>query len=387
MTRPSQPLAQRMERIAPFHVMEVMRRAAELERSGRRVIHMEVGEPDFPPADPVVEAGIAALRAGRTRYSLAAGVPELREAIAARHAGGMDPGRVFVTPGASGALLVALGLVTDPGDRVLLPDPGYPCNRHFVELVNGVPRDVAAGPETRYQPDVAAFEAAWEGRVAALLAASPANPTGTTLDPEQLAALGALARNRRAALIVDEIYHGLHYSEGIGAAVRDAPDAFVVNSFSKYYGMTGWRLGWLVVPEGYQGPAEKLIQNLFIAAPTPAQHAALGCFSPAATEIFEARRQAFQARRDFLLPALRELGFRVAVEPEGAFYIYADCSALAGDSEAFCLELLEQAGVAATPGLDFGRQAPRRHLRFTYTADLPVLEEAVERIAGFLGRG
>ncbi|MGD8429358.1 MAG: aminotransferase class I/II-fold pyridoxal phosphate-dependent enzyme, partial [Ectothiorhodospiraceae bacterium] len=307
--------AERLMRIRPFHVMELLRRARELEAAGRRIVHMEIGEPDFPTAEPVVDAGIEALRAGRTTYLPAAGLPELREAIAAhyrqRYSVDVDPERILVTPGASGALVVAMALTVDPGGEVLLPDPGYPCNRNFVELVNGVPRSVAVGPDTDYQLTAAYAAPVCNDRTAAILIGSPSNPTGTLAEAGELERLAALAAERELALVVDEIYHGLHYDVEPATALRHAPGAMVVNSFSKYFGMTGWRLGWLVVPEGMQADAEKLIGNLFINASTPAQYAALACFTDEVQAICEERRQAFRERRDFLLPALRELGFRI----------------------------------------------------------------------------
>lgn len=383
--------AKRLDQIRPFHVMDLLRRARELEASGRRMVHMEIGEPDFATAAPVVEAGVRALREGRTHYLPAAGLPELRVAIAGHYARryGVEvpPGRIFITPGASGALTVAAALTLDPGREMLLPEPGYPCNRNFVALVNGRPRALPVSPEADFQPTVADVEAAAGPATAALLVASPSNPTGTMLDAGRLTALAAAAERGGFALIVDEIYHGLHYDAAPASAVRHAPRALVVNSFSKYFGMTGWRLGWLVVPPGWEADTEKLIQNLYINASTPAQYAALACFTEPAEAVFEKRRAAFRERRDFLLPALRELGFRIPGAPAGAFYLYADSTALAEDSQALAGGLLEEAGVAVTPGLDFEETAPERHLRFAYTTSLPELEEGVERIRRHLSVG
>jgi len=383
--------AQRLHAIRPFHVMGLLRRAHELEAAGRHIVHMEIGEPDFATAEPVVAAGVRALRAGRTHYLPAAGLPELREAIAAHYAqryGVEVPSeRIFITPGASGALTLAAALTMNPGSDMLLPEPGYPCNRNFVALVNGRPVALPVQAQADYQPTVAAVEAAITPSTAALLLASPSNPTGTMLDAERLAQLGTCAHNREMALIVDEIYHGLHYDAEPASAVQHAPNALVVNSFSKYFGMTGWRLGWLVVPQGWEADTEKLIQNLFINASTPAQYAALACFTEPAQAIFEARREAFRERRDFLLPALRQLGFDIPGTPAGAFYLYADCTALAQDSWELARGLLEHAGVAATPGRDFEDGAPERHIRFAYTTSLAELETAVERIPTYLAAG
>ena len=382
------PIADRLAHIEPFHVMELLTRARALETAGRSIVHMEVGEPDFPTAEPVVAAGIKALRRGDTFYTPAAGLPALREALSdyyrREYGVTVDPSRIFVTPGASGALLLALALLVDPGAEVLVPDPGYPCNRHFVRLLNGQPVALPVEPEHNYQPSAEQLLRHWGARTAAAMLASPANPTGTLLSADELAALAAAAKSRRGQLIVDEIYHGLTY--GVRAATAAELDVFVVNSFSKYFGMTGWRLGWLVVPEGYQRAAEKVAQNVFIAASTPAQHAALACFTPEAKAIFEQRRQAFEERRNFLLPALRALGFDIPGRPDGAFYLYADCSALTDDSFAFAMELLERGGVAVTPGRDFGSCRPERFLRFAYTTSLPQLQEGVRRLAAFLGK-
>ncbi|PWG63504.1 pyridoxal phosphate-dependent aminotransferase [Sediminicurvatus halobius] len=388
---PAPLLAARAHRIQPFHVMALLARARELEAAGRGIVHMEIGEPDFPTAEPVVAAGQRALADGHTGYLPAAGLPALREAIARHYADryglDVDPQRILVTPGASGALVVALALAADPGRNVLLPDPGYPCNRNFVELVDALPRAVAVGPDDDYQLTPALAETAMDETTAALVVGSPGNPTGTLATAESLQGLAALAAHHRATLIVDEIYHGLQYGREPAQALAHAPEAIVVNSFSKYFGMTGWRLGWMVVPEAWATPAEKLLQNLFISASAPAQYAALACFGEAAQEIFEARREAFRQRRDFLLPALRALGFRIPGEPAGAFYLYADVSGLTDDSFAFAGDLLERSGVAATPGLDFERTAPQRHLRFAYTTSLPQLEQGVERLAAHLASG
>lgn len=385
---PSTPtlLAQRLAHIEPFHVMSLLARARELEAMGRSIVHMEIGEPDFMTAEPIVAAGAKALREGHTHYTPAAGLPALREAIAAHYHSEYEvavrPEQVFVTPGGSGALLLALALVLDPGKSILMPDPGYPCNRHFVRLLNGVPQSIPVGPQTDYQPSVEAVAEAWHDDCGGLMVASPNNPTGTVLGATQLASLADLCRERGGALIVDEIYHGLTYD--VTAATAAGSGAFVVNSFSKYYGMTGWRLGWLVVPPEYIEPAQRLAQNVFIAASTPAQHAAMACFSPAAKQIFELRRQAFVQRRDYLIEALRGLGFDIPITPQGAFYLYADCSALwPGDSFELAQALLEQEGVAITPGRDFGSHREAQHVRFAYTSKLQYLEEGVERMARF----
>lgn len=383
------PPARRTGDIQPFHVMALLARARALEAAGRRIVHMEIGEPDFPTPGPVVEAGIRALRAGRTHYTPAAGLAALREAISASYPEACRPApeRILVTPGSSGALQLAFSVLVNPGDRVLLADPGYPCNRHFVRLVEGEAVLAPVGPECGYQltPDAVAHY--WDRRCAAALVASPSNPTGTVLDGTRLEALIRAVEGRGGVVIADEIYHGLYYGRApLPTALQYSPEAFVVNSFSKYYGMTGWRVGWLVAPKPFAGAAERLAQNLFLAASTPAQYAALAAFEPGVQEELVRRVAVFRERRDFLLPALRALGFRIPVEPAGAFYIYADCSELAEDSYRLARDLLEEAGVAVAPGLDFGRNRPEAHLRFSYAAPREDLEEGVARIAAFLGR-
>ena len=381
---PVAPAARRMADIAPFHVMALLARAKELEAAGRSIVHMEIGEPDFLTAEPIVVAGQRALAAGRTRYTAAAGLPELRQAISdhyrERYGVEIPARRILITPGASGALQLATAALINPGDRVLLADPGYPCNRHFVRLVEGRAGGVPVGPETGYQLTAELVERHWDEQTTAVLLASPANPTGTAIAPEALAAIVATIEARGGRLIMDEIYHGLIYGAPVQTALAYSDQVLVVNSFSKYYGMTGWRLGWLVAPEDLVGAVEKLAQNLFLAASTPAQHAALAAFTPAAAAIFEARRREFLARRDFLLPALRELGFHIPVTPDGAFYLYADCGRFTDDSYDFALRLLEQTGVAITPGIDFGGHLPARHVRFAYTNAIPQLAEGVERL-------
>jgi aspartate/methionine/tyrosine aminotransferase len=381
-------LSRRALAIQPFHVMELLRRARELEAQGRDIIHMEVGEPDFPTPPPVIEAATRFLAHGDVHYTAALGLPRLREAIARfyqdRFGANVPPERIIVTPGASGALMLALAVTTDPGDEWLLPDPGYPCNRQLVRAFEGVARALPVSAATRFQPTAEQVAAACCERTRGLIVASPSNPTGTLLDAAELADLHRTVIAHGATLIVDEIYQGLTYGVDASSALARMDDAFIVNSFSKYFGMTGWRLGWLVAPAEYVREVEKLAQHFFIAASTPAQHAALAAFAPDTFEILEGRREAFAERRAALLPALRELGFDIAAEPQGAFYIYADISALADDSEALARRFIEEAGVATTPGLDFGDHLPRRHLRLAYTTRTERLLEAAERLSRIL---
>jgi aspartate/methionine/tyrosine aminotransferase len=379
--------AARMDGIAAFHVMDILARAQALEAAGRDIIHLEIGEPDFATPEPIVEAGIAALRAGHTHYTGALGLPALREAIAGFYATrwhvAVDPARIVVAPGASGALLLALGLLAGPGDEVLMADPGYPCNRHFARFCDARAVAIAVNADSGFQLTLEHIERHATPATRAVLIASPSNPTGTCISPGELARIHDWCRTRGVALIVDEIYLALTYdSSEQSAACWD--DVFVINSFSKYFLMTGWRLGWLVAPAWAMQGLERLAQNLFLAASTPAQYAALAAFSPASLNELEARKAELQARRDFLLPALRERGFAIPVTPQGAFYLYADCSRFTRDSHAFASQLLDQAGVAVTPGIDFGHHHAARHVRFAYTQPLPRLAEALARLDRFL---
>ncbi|MBI2509285.1 MAG: aminotransferase class I/II-fold pyridoxal phosphate-dependent enzyme [Betaproteobacteria bacterium] len=331
-------LARRMADIEPFHVMALLARARELEAQGRSIIHMEIGEPDFPTPEPILRAGIRALEKGELYYTPATGLPALREAISRfyrlRYGVEVPASRILVTTGASGALLLACAALVNPGDEVLIADPGYPCNRNFVRAMEGVARAVAVHAADDYQLAPGHLGRNWGGRTVAAIVASPSNPTGTLVSSERLSAMAEFARERGGALIVDEIYHGLVYEGDYTTALAFSENSFIINSFSKYFQMTGWRLGWLVAPQHYVPEIDKLAQNLYLAAPTPAQYAALAAFEPETLAILEKRRQEFQARRDYLVPGLRELGFEVPVMPQGAFYIYAGCGNLARDSYA-----------------------------------------------------
>lgn len=382
--------AARLADIEPFHVVELFTRAHQLQAEGRDVIHMEVGEPDFPTPEPIAQAAINAIASGRTMYTQAFGLPELRQAISdfyrQRYGVDVPARRIAVTNGASGALNLAFACLTNPGDEWLLADPGYPCNRHILRTYEGRPQAIAVGPESNFQPTPAQISAAWNKRTTGLLVASPANPTGTLLTLPEIAALADLCRTRNGHFMVDEIYHGLTYETDAPTACAAGDDIWVINSFSKYFQMTGWRLGWMVIPEPYLRDVEKLAQNLVLCPSTPAQHAALAAFRPETITILEERRAEFRRRRDFLAPALEALGFRITARPEGAFYLYCDCSALAADSFALARDLLEKTGVAATPGLDFGANAPEKHIRFAYTTGVDRLAEAVERLRRYFGR-
>ncbi|MBP6653848.1 MAG: pyridoxal phosphate-dependent aminotransferase [Propionivibrio sp.] len=381
--------ASRLANIAPFHVMELLARAKTLESEGRDIIHMEIGEPDFPTPAPVVAAAQASIASGKTLYTPALGLPELRQAIAdfymQRYGVTVPASRIVVTAGASGALLLAMACLCEPGSEWLLTDPGYPCNSNFVRSFEGKPICIPVGAENNFQPTLTDLQRHWNARTAGALFASPANPTGTLLDDKALESIAEFVRQHSGTLIIDEIYHGLTYERDTSTALKFGDDIFVVQSFSKYFNMTGWRLGWLVVPDRFAREIERLAQNLFIAPSTPAQYGALAAFKPETIAILESRRTEFRARRDYLAPALEKLGFRLTAKPEGAFYIYADCSALTSDSEAFARDLLEKAGVATTPGLDFGATSPKSHLRIAYTTSIERLDQAVTRIRDYLG--
>ncbi len=382
--------AARMAHIEPFEVMEIQTLAREVEARGSDVVHLEIGEPDFRTPRPVVEAAKRALDTEAMFYTSALGLPRLREAIAAfyadRYRVAIDPARVIVTAGSSAALLLAFGVLLDAGEEVLLADPGYPCNRHFARALGAVPRAIAVGPGTRYQLTAQLARASWSERTRMVMVASPSNPTGTLVASEEVAGLAELARDKRGTLLADEIYHGLTYGVDARSAAEAGDDVVVINSFSKYFQMTGWRLGWMIAPPPLVRTIETLAQNLYISPSTLAQHAALACFAPQTLAILEARRAELDARRRFLVPALESLGFGVPAVPEGAFYVYADCSRLTEDSFAFARRLLVEAGVAMTPGKDFGRNEPQRHVRIAYTQPIARLEEAVGRIHRFLQR-
>ncbi|HEY2967715.1 MAG TPA: pyridoxal phosphate-dependent aminotransferase [Casimicrobiaceae bacterium] len=380
--------AARVHEIAPFHVMEVQTAARALEAAGRSVIHMEIGEPDFPTPEPVLAAALAGIAGGGIYYTSALGLPELRRAIAGyydeRYGTTIAPERIVVTAGSSAALLLTLALLVNRDDQILLADPGYPCNRHFVRTLEGEAVGIAVGPESNYQLTADLIAQHWTPRTRGALIASPSNPTGTTVPWEEMEAIALAVAARGGALIVDEIYLGLSYAGQPRTALALSDEIFVISSFSKYFNMTGWRLGWLVAPERHVRDIEKLAQNLYISPATPSQRAALACFTAQTHAIVEARRDEFRARRDFLVPALRELGFDIPVTPTGGFFIYADCSRFGMDSERFALEALNATGVAFTPGIDFGRHRPEAHVRFAYTIAKPLLEEGVHRLARWL---
>jgi aspartate/methionine/tyrosine aminotransferase len=378
------PIAPRMAEIEPFHVMELLGRAKEMERAGEPVIHMEVGEPDFSTPDPVLKAAKDAIEQGLTHYTHALGLPELREAISGfyqdRYQQNVDPSRIIITSGASGALMLTLGAISGPGDEVLVSDPGYPCNRHFIRFVESKAKSVLVSGESAYQLSFKSVSESWGTKTVAAMVATPSNPTGTVIPEQELEQIHQLISSKNGYLIVDEIYHNLTYDQQPPSAVRFNDNAIVLNSFSKYFCMTGWRLGWMVVPDALVRDIEKLAQNLYISPPTVSQYAAIKAFSPDNIAILEERRNAFKERRDYLMPELQRLGFKINHKPEGAFYLYADISDVAEDSVELANRLLEQAKVAVTPGIDFGNNKPNQHLRFAYTTSMEKLKEGIKRI-------
>mgnify|MGYP003575045655 FL=1 len=380
-------LAARVGRIAPFHAMEVAKLASDLERQGRSIIHMGIGEPDFTAPPPVVEAAARTMAEGRMQYTGATGIPALREAIAGHYRAKYDldiaPQRIVVTAGASAALVLACAALVEKGTQVLMPDPSYPCNRHFVAAFEGEAKMIPCGPEQRFQLSEEMVRRHWTDTTRGVLLASPSNPTGTSIAHDELARIVAAVREAGGFTIVDEIYQGLTYDERPRSALSLGEDVVVINSFSKYFNMTGWRLGWLVVPEALAPEIEKLAQNLFICASGIAQHAAVACFEPRSLAIYEERRAEFRRRRDYIVPALRELGLEVPVTPDGAFYVYADCSAWTDDADSLVRELLSQAGVALVPGQDFGPYTARRYLRLSYATSMENLREGVRRMGEF----
>jgi aspartate/methionine/tyrosine aminotransferase len=382
------PIARRNAAIAPFHVMEVQTAARALEAQGVDVVHMEIGEPDFPAPAPVLAAARAALDDGAIFYTSALGLPALREAIAGHyrdHYGvAVDPARIVVTAGSSAALLLVLGLIVDRDSALLMADPHYPCNRNIVATLEGVAQTVPVDAATRYQLTAALVDRNWQPSTRGVLVATPSNPTGTTIDHDELARIAAVVARRGGHLVVDEIYLGLTYGAPARSALDVANDAFIISSFSKHFNMTGWRLGWIVAPERHVRAIEMLAQNLYISPTTLSQRAALACFAPATMAIVEERRRAFEARRDYLVGALRGIGFGVPVMPDGGFFVYADCSRFSQDAAAFCRDALAHTGVAITPGIDFGQHRARSHVRFAYTVDQAKIATGVARLRDWL---
>ena len=398
-------ISQRAQRIEPFYVMEVGKAASELAarvaHTDKPMIFVNIGEPDFTAPPLVQEAAAHAIALGNTQYTQATGMLALREKISAWYASRfqveVSPSRIVLTAGASAALQLACLALVEAGDEILMPDPSYPCNRQFVGAAEGVATLLATAAAQRFQPTAAQVQAHWNARKAqenlrtkGVLLASPSNPTGTSIHPDELRRIAEFVRSQGGVTMVDEIYLGLSYDSTYGQTALALPDGLgeqvvSINSFSKYFQMTGWRLGWLVVPEALAPTIERIAQNLYICPSTIAQHAALACFEPASLAIYEARRAEFKARRDYFIPALRSIGFEVPVEADGAFYAYADCSQLlskvgAASSWEFCFEMMRRAHVAITPGRDFGSDSTARFVRFSTASSMHDLRTAIARM-------
>jgi aspartate/methionine/tyrosine aminotransferase len=383
-------LAERNSEISSFYVMELLRRAKQLEAQGKDVIHMEIGEPDFPTPPTIVDAGIKQLLTGEVKYTPAAGLSELRKKIAAfyqrRYDATVDEQRIFVTPGASGAFLLALGVSLNPEEELLMADPCYPCNSNFATLFGGKTKTIAVDAASRYQLTARHIKEHWTPATKGVLIASPSNPTGTLIAPGELKRCIDTVNTMGGCFYSDEIYHGLVYGTDAVTALTVSDNVFVINSFSKYFGMTGWRIGWLVVPDEFIEATEKLAQNIYIATSTLSQYAALAAFDENTLELLESRRAEFAARRDFLYDNLSSLGFEIPIKPEGAFYVYANCKKFSDDSYQFALDFLEAEAVAITPGKDFGSHDAQHMLRFAYTTSIDKMAIAMQRLDRFISK-
>jgi len=381
-------VARRMDGFSPFYVMELLQRAKELEAQGKEIIHMEIGEPDFPTPPNIVEAAMKYIQTAEVKYTAAAGLTELRSEIGRfyqkKYHVKIDPRRIFITPGASGAFLLALGVSLNAEEELLMADPCYPCNHNFVRLMGGKAKVIDVDGQTDYQLSAQLIQQNWSEKTKGVLIASPSNPTGTIISDQELERSIKQVSSLGGHFFSDEIYHGLVYGKKARSALEFSEDVFVINSFSKYFGMTGWRIGWVVVPESYIDAAERLAQTIFISTATHSQYAALAAFSDRNIAELETRKAEFELRRDFLYENLIRLGFDIAVKPEGAFYIYANCSRFTEDSFQFAKDLLERQGVAVTPGKDFGNNRENCHIRFAYTASIAKITTGIERLEKFI---
>ena len=391
-------ISHRAQRIEPFYVLEVAKAAATLAKefahTAKPMIYLNIGEPDFTAPPLVQAAATKAIANGNTQYTQATGLPELREKISAWYASRFNvniaPSRIVLTAGASAALQLACLALIEAGDEMLMPDPSYPCNRHFVSAAEGKAVLIPTTADERFQLTRAKVEAAWGERTRGVLLASPSNPTGTSITPDELQRIAEYVASRGGITMVDEIYLGLSYEEQFGHTALGMPgelgqNIISINSFSKYFNMTGWRLGWLVVPQALVPVIERIAQNLFICPSTIAQHAALACFEPDSLAEYERRRGEFKARRDYFISELNRLGLTVPVMPDGAFYAYADCSKLAAKwglagSWEIAFELMKRAHLAVTPGRDFGTSAPEQYVRFSTASSMAHLQEAIARL-------
>ncbi|MEJ5988375.1 pyridoxal phosphate-dependent aminotransferase [Ramlibacter sp. PS3R-8] len=392
-------ISRRAERIEPFYVMEVAKAAREIARDVARsdtpMIFLNIGEPDFTAPPLVQEAAQRAIRGGATQYTHAVGLDALRERISGwyteRFGVDVPARRIVITAGASAALQLACLALIEAGDEILMPDPSYPCNRHFVSAADGDAVLVPTTAAERYQLTAAKVQEHWTPRTRGVLLASPSNPTGTSIHPDELRRIHHLVQSRGGITLLDEIYLGLSYDDTFGHTGLAIDDHVIsINSFSKYFNMTGWRLGWMVVPDALVPVIERLAQNLFICASTISQYAALACFEPESIAEYERRRAEFRARRDWFIPQLRSMGLQVPVMPDGAFYAWADCGDAArrlgvDGSWDFAFEAMRRAHVAVTPGRDFGHAETSRFVRFSTASSMAQLQEAAARLKGLLG--
>jgi aspartate/methionine/tyrosine aminotransferase len=392
-------ISNRAQRIEPFYVMEVAKAARllgeKLLNTERPMLYLNVGEPDFTAPPLVQEAAIRAVKAGNTQYTQASGMPELRERIShwykQRFGVVVPASRIVLTAGASAALQLACLALINSGDEILMPDPSYPCNRQFVSAADGVPVMIPTTAAERFQLSAAKVEAAWKiGKTRGVLLASPSNPTGTSIHPDEMRRIHSFVQKQGGITLIDEIYLGLSHDDTYGQTALGLDDQVIsINSFSKYFNMTGWRLGWLVVPEALAPVIERIAQNLFICPSTVTQYAALACFEDASITEYETRRAEFKARRDYFIPALQQLGFDVPVMPDGAFYAWADCSKICSkqgikDSWDLAYEIMHKAHLAVTPGRDFGSYETAKFIRFSTANSLPQLKQAMERLRAML---
>ncbi len=387
-TRLKKSLAKRLEKIKPFYVMDILGKAKAMQQQGQDIIHLEVGEPDFPTPDVIKQAGIKAINDSKLFYTSSLGLIELRKKIASFYQQqfnvSVNVNNIVVTSGASAALFMVLGSLLNPDDELMLCDPGYPCNFNFAHFLSAKINRIRVTADSCYQLTAEKLKQNWTDLTRVVLIASPSNPTGTLINPQELEKIYHYVSSKGATLIVDEIYQGLVYDIKPYTAASISSEIVIINSFSKYFQMTGWRLGWCIVPDDMRTSLDNLSQNLYLSPPTSAQWAAIAAFSDESIKVLESRRNIFKQRRDFLYQQLVDLGFKIPIKPSGAFYLYADCSKFTSDSMAFCYDLLKKTGVAITPGADFGHHHAQKYVRFAYTQDIKILAEAVLRIRTYL---
>lgn len=374
--------------IEPFHVVSLITRAMELEKQGKKIVNLVVGEPEFKTPKPIIDSAIKSLEQNKIRYSPSLGKVELRESIAKwyqdREKINLSYNKIAVTSGSSAALLLTMAVLLNPGNEVIISDPSYPCNRHFVAAMEGVATCVPVDSKTNYQLTLEKVKDNWTEKTRAVLVSSPSNPTGGILDYEELEKIYSFVCSQGGYLIVDEIYRGISYDKEPVSATALGENVFVINSFSKYFCMTGWRLGWLVAPEKFIEKIEHLAQNLYISNSDIAQDAVLSAFSPDVVSQLDSNLIHYKEQKDYLMNELLRIGFKIPVEPKGAFYIYADASNFTDDSYKFCWEILEDIGVAIAPGLDFGNYRSNIHVRFSFPKTINIMSEGIKRIDNYL---